>query len=270
MSRKGTVAAHRRPIRVLAVGLLVAAGLAPVASSVEPRAIGWILTRAENKATPIEGTLEGFGASEESTVILFATKGSGAGRRIDYRFTTTTAEWGVDGWAQVDDGRVPAVSCAAACEDPAGGQRTLYVTSNERALTSTVYVAAYDLRDPVLTITSPGWIVRRWQPAWRALTTGNAPDSTMVSAAHTSVGTYRGGELPGGRYGSFVFTALPCDLQGDGAATLTGGTRTWPMTCDFVKSAVDGATGRTTWRVTGETNGMGWFTQLLIVIDYPR
>jgi hypothetical protein len=241
-----------------------------VANSAAPRAIGWILTRSRHQATPIEGTLSALGISEESAVVMFATTGSAARRRIDYRFTTTIAEWGVDGWAQVHDDRLPAFSCPAACEDPTGNQHGMYVTSNERALTSTVYIAAFDVREPTLTITSPGWTVRRWQPTWRQLTTADAPGSSMTSAAHTSVGTYRGGELPGGRYGSFVFTALPCDLWGDGAATMTGGKRSWAMSCDFVTTAIDGAPGATTWRVAGETTGAGWFTALLIVVDYPR
>ncbi len=263
------MAATRTLARLLAVAVLVAAGLTPVAHATEPRAVGWILTRSRNVATPIEGSLSSAGVSEESAVVMFATTGSAARRRLDYRFTTTTAEWGVDGWAQVNDDRVPSTACPGACENPAGIRQTVYVTSNERALTSTaVYIAAYDVRDPTLTITSPGWIVRRWQPTWRSITTANAKGSSMVSAAHTSVGTYRGGQLPGGRYGSFAFAGLPCALYGEGQATLTGGTRSWPMTC--TASPVDGAPGRTTWRVTGEATGAGWLTAVLIVVDYPR
>jgi hypothetical protein len=264
------VAAPRTPLRLLAVAVVVAAGLAPVTHAAESRATGWILTRSRNVATPIEGTLSATGISEESAVVMFATTGTGARRRVDYRFTTTIAEWGVDGWAQVNDDRAPSIACPAACENPIGIHEGMYVTSNERALTSTaVYIAAFDVRDPTLAITSPGWVVRRWQPTWRALTTANAKGSSMVSAAHTSVGTYRGGELPGGRYGSFAAAGLPCAIQGDGNATLTGGTRAWPMSCPYM-SASDGAPGRTTWRVTGEVTGVGWLTALLIVVDYPR
>lgn len=263
------MAVTRMPLRALAGAMLVAAGLLPAAHAAEPRATGWILTRSRDVATAIEGTLSVSGISEESAVVMFATTGSASHRRLDYRFVTTTAEWGVDGWAQVDDDRAPSTTCAAACESPAGVQRNVYVTSNERALTSTVYIAAFDVRDPTLTITSPGWVVRRWQPAWRALTTANA-EGSMVSAAHTSVGTYRGGQLTGGRYGSFASAALPCDLHGDGAATLTGGTRSWPMSCTNMLTMVDGASGRTTWRVDGEVTGVGWWTAVLIVVDYPR
>ncbi|HVF04409.1 MAG TPA: hypothetical protein VNA20_06190 [Frankiaceae bacterium] len=262
--------ATRTRCRLVAVAVLVAAGLAPVAHAAESRATGWILTRSQNVATPIEGILSASGISEESAVVMFATTGSAARRRLDYRFVTTTAEWGVDGWAQVNDDRVPAVACPAACENPAGVERNVYVTSNERALTSTVYIAAFDVRDPTLTITSPGWVVRRWQPAWRTITTGNAKGSSMISAAHTSIGTYRGGQLPGGRYGSFASSALPCDIQGEGSATLTGGTRSWPMSCANLLTKVDGAPVRTSWRVAGEVTGVGWWTAVLIVVDYPR
>jgi hypothetical protein len=264
------MAATRMPLRVLAVAVLVATSLSPAAHAAEPRATGWILTRSRNVATAVEGTLSASGISEESAVVMFATTGSASHRRLDHRFVTTTAEWGVDGWAQVNDDRVPSTPCATACENPAGDQRTVYVTSNERALTSTVYIAAFDIRDPTLTITSPGWVVRRWQPTWHALTTANAQGSSMVSAAHTSAGTYRGGQLAAGKYGSFASAALPCDLQGDGAATLTGGTRSWPMSCTSMLTMVDGASGRTTWRVVGEVTGVGWWTAVLIVVDYPR
>ena len=265
------MAATRTPLRLLAVALLVAAGLVPVSYAAESRATGWILTRSRNVATSIEGTLRATGISEESAVVMFATTGSGARRRVDYRFTTTTAEWGVDGWVQVNDDRVPTVACPAACENTAGIQQTVYVTSNERALTSSaVYIAAYDVRDPTLTITSPGWVVRKWQPTWRAITTANAKGSSMVSAAHTSAGTYRGGQLPGGRHGSFAYAGLPCAIQGNGTATVTGGTRAWPLSCASPRFTTDGAPGRTTWRVTGEVSGVGWLTALLIVVDYPR
>lgn len=263
------MAVTRASFRLFAVAVLVAAGLAPVAHGAGTRTTGWILTRSRAVATPIEGTLSAYGVSEESAVVMFATTGAGPQRRLDRRFTTGAAEWGVDGWAQVNDDRVPPASCPAACENPAGIKQGLYVTSNERALTSTVYIAAFDIRDPILTITSPGWVVRKWQPTWRAVTTANAKGSSMVSAAHTSVGTYRGGQLPGGRYGSFAHAGLPCALQGNGNATLTGGTRPWPMSCPSM-SASDGAPGRTTWRVTGEVTGVGWLTALLIVVDYPR
>ncbi len=265
------MSANGTHVRLLAVAVLVAAGLAPAVHAAETRATGWILTRSHSAATPIEGSLSASGISEESAVVMFATTGAGARRRLDYRFTTTTAEWGVDGWAQVNDDRVPSTDCPAACDNPAGVERTVYVTSNERALTSSaVYIAAYDVRDPTLTITSPGWVVRRWQPTWRAITSANAKGSSMVSAAHTSAGTYRGGQLSGGRYGSFAFAGLPCDLQGDGSATFTGGTRSRPMSCDYVTSTVDAAPGRTTWHVDGEVTGVGWWTALLIVVDYPR
>jgi len=264
------MATTRTPARLLAAAVLVAASLTPLAHAAGPRATGWILTRSRDVATSIEGTLSAMGISEESAVVMFATKGSGARRALDYRFTTTIAEWGVDGWAQVNDDRVPSVACPAACENPAGVKQGMYVTSNGRALLSTVYVAAFDVRDAKLDITSPGWVVRPWIPHWQAVTTADAEGSSMVSAAHTSVGTYRGARLSGGRYGSFVYAGLPCVLHGDGDATLSGGTREWAMSCSYVQSAVDGSPVRATWRVDGEVNGVGWLSAVLIVVDYPR
>lgn len=201
---------------------------------------------------------------------MFATAGSRAHRRLDYRFTTTTAEWGVDGWARVNDDRLPTVACPAACENPVGVQQTVAVTSSGRALTSTIYIAAYDIQSPVLTITSPGWTVHRWQPRWQAITTADAKGSTTVTAAHTAAGIYRGGVLAGGRYGSFASALLPCDLSGSGSAVFTGGTRSWQMACNYVTSTVDASPGRTTWRVDGEVVGASWATGVLIVVDFPR
>lgn len=254
---------------ILVAGVLVATSLAPVANAAEPRAIGWILTRTKAAATPIEGRLDAFGVSEESAVTMFALVGSRSQRRLDYRFVTTTAEWGVDGWAQVNDDRVPAVPCPAACDNPVGMPQGIYVTSNDRALVSTVYIAAYDVRDPKLDITSPGWTVRRWEPGWRSLTLATS-DGSSVSALHYGIGTYRGGQLPGGSYGSFVSAAVPCGSRGDGKAVLTGGTRRLDLACDGYHTAVDGIPKRTTWRVAGEVTGDGWTTNVLIVVDYPR
>lgn len=261
--------ATSRSAGILVVGVLVATVLAPVTHAAEPRAVGWILTRTKAAATPIEGRFDAFGVSEESAVTMFALTGSRSQRRLDYRFTTTVASWGVDGWAQVNDDRVPAVPCPAACENPVGMPQGTWVTSNGRALVSTVYIAAYDVRDPKLEITSPGWVVRRWQPTWRSLTVATADGST-VSAMHYGIGTYRGGTLPGGSYGSFVSAQIPCGSRGEGTAVLTGGTRRLDMACDGYTGAVDGLPRRTTWRVAGEVTGDGWVTNVLIVVDYPR
>lgn len=255
----------------MVVTSLFAAGFAPVAHAAESRAVGWILTRAATGATPIDGTLSAYGLSDESAVVMFATTGARAHRKLDYRFGTTTAEWGVNGWVQVNDGDLPSMACPAACDNPTGGtQQTVSISSSGRTLVSTVYLAAFDIRSPKLTITSPGWTVRQWHPGWQAITTGNAKGSTTVTAAHTTAGTYRGGQITGGRFGSFASALLPCDLSGTGSATFTGGTRAWRMSCDYVTSIVDAAPSRTAWRVSGEVTGVSWATGVLIVVDYPR
>jgi hypothetical protein len=262
---------QRATVRLLTVAALFVAGLVvPLAHATGSRAVGWIVTRTGNAAEAIEGTLASAAISNESAVLMFATTGTGAHRRLDYRFVTTVEQWGGDAWATVNDDRLPSTECAAACQSPVGFPRTAYVTSNGRALTSTVYIAAYDVANPTLTITSPGWKVRRWVPNWHLLTTSDAEGSTSVTAFHESVGTFRGGQLTGGRYGSVAAAVLPCDFDGAGSITLTGGTRTWPMSCDYVSSAVDGSPKRATWRMTGEITGAGSATDVLIVVDYPR
>lgn len=261
---------RRRLVEVLTVTALVGAGLVPVAHATDDRAVGWILTRDGNTAKPIEGTLIASAVSDESAVFMFATTGSGANRRLDYRFTTTTASWGGDPWVRVNDSKLPSIACVAACESPAASRLTTYVTSNGRALKSTVYVTAFDMRDVKLTITSPGWSVREWHPTWRQLTTSNSSGSTMVTAEHEAVGTFRGGELVGGRYGSAATVMLPCDMYGEGDATLTGGTRARRMNCAGASNTVDGASMRATWRLTGQITGAGAETNVLIVVDYPR
>jgi hypothetical protein len=263
-------ASRRGCVQLLVAAALVGAGLVPVADAADSRAIGWIVTRVGSAARPIEGTLAASAVSNESAVLMFATTGAGSHRRVDYNFVTTTAEWGGSGWVYVNDSQVPSVPCVAACESPVGFQRTVYVTSNGRSLPSTVYITAYDVKDPKLTITSPGWTVRRWEPGWHELTTANAPGSSTVTVDHESAGTYHGGQLNGGRYGSIASTLLPCDLYGEGEATLTGGTRAWHLSCANPSAAVDGTPKQTTWRVTGETTGEGSATGVLIVVDFPR
>jgi hypothetical protein len=248
---------------------LAAAGVVPVAHA-DSRAIGWVLTRVDKTARAVEGTVVASAVSNESAVLMFATTGAGAERRLDYRFGTTTAEWGGDGWAEVNDSRAPSVTCAAACESPVGFQRTLYVSSNNRALSSTIYIAAFDVGDSAVRITSPGWSVRRWHPSWQELTTSNAKGSSTVTFDHESAGTFRGGQLTGGRYGSIASALLPCDFYGDGSATLTGGVRARRMSCASSTTALDASPVRTTWRVTGEATGVSAATGALIVVDFPR
>src|SRR5436305_4854203 len=118
---------------LLAVGLLSGV-LVPVAHAADDRAVGWILTRTGAAAVTLEGSLVASGISGQSAVAMFATTGTRAHRRVDYRFGTTTAEWGVDGWARVNDDTLPNTSCQVACENPVGVQRSVYVSSNGRAL----------------------------------------------------------------------------------------------------------------------------------------
>jgi hypothetical protein len=262
---------RRRGLVSLLLGaVLVAASLVPMAHAGEEQAIGWILTRVGSAAEPIEGNLVASAVSDESSVFMFATTGRGASRRVDYRFTTTTASWGGDQWVRVNQDPVPSVPCPAACDSPVGWQWTIPVTSNNRALSSTVYIAAFHVRYTTLSITSPGWKVHRWTPAWQQLTTSNSHGSTTVTFEHESAGTYRGGEITGGRYGSVASVGLPCDLYGPGSMTLTGGTRPRHMTCTGASGTVDAAPRRTTWRLTGEITGAGAGTDVLIVVDYPR
>jgi hypothetical protein len=261
----------QKSVRLLLAAALLGIGLVPAAHAADNRAIGWILTRVGSSARAIEGTLSASAVTNESSVVMFATTGRGAERKLDYRFTTTTAEWGGDAWVQINDSRVPAMTCVAVCPSPVGSRLTTYITSNSRALTSTaVYVTAYDVRDPTLTITSPGWRIRRWVPHWQDLSTGNAKGSTNVTVEHESAGIYRGGQLTGGRYGSFASALLPCDLYGTGGATFTGGTRSWPLSCDHVIAWADGSSKETTWKVSGEVTGEGSATGVLIVVDFPR
>lgn len=258
-----------RLVRLLTAGMLAGIALVPIAHAADHAAIGWILTRIGNDPRAIDGTLVASGISDESAVVMFATTGTGAQRRVDYRFVTTTEEWGADGSVHVNDAAVPDVPCMAACESPVGFARTVYISSSGRALHSTVYVAAYDVRDAQLSV-GAGWRVKPWTPSWHSLTTATARGSTMVTAAHEAAGTYRGAQLTGGPYGSFASALLPCDYYGEGAATFSGGTRAKSMSCGGLSAAVDSWPKRTTWRVAGEVTCEGSATDVLIVVDFPR
>lgn len=249
---------------------LLAATFVPAAHASARGVTGWIVTRTSSTAGPIEGSLTASASSDESAVVMFATTGAASHRQLDYRFGTTTAEWGVDGWARVNDTRLPSTGCLAACENPVGVQQTIAVSSNGRALSSTVYIAGFDIADAKLSITTPGWALHHWSPRWQAITNANAAGSTTVTAAHTTAGTYRGGHLVGGRYGSFASALLPCDIWGTGSATFTGGSRERRLSCDYVTSLVDASPRQTAWQVTGEVTGVSWATGVLIVVDFPR
>ncbi|MBV9098718.1 MAG: hypothetical protein JO079_11740, partial [Frankiaceae bacterium] len=110
------MSARRRLAPVFVAMALVVAGVVPLVRAADEQAIGWILTRVGSAAEPIEGNLVASAVSDESSVFMFAATGRGANRRVDYRFTTTTASWGGDQWLRVNQDPVPAVPCPAACD----------------------------------------------------------------------------------------------------------------------------------------------------------
>lgn len=249
----------------MAAGMLLAATVVPAAKAADERMRGWVITRQGSAPRTIEGLLVSRGVSEEARVVMLALTGRGAQRRVDYRFTTTMVSWGVDAWAQYHAGPVENPQCVAACTVPVGVPQNVWVSSQDRAIASTVYVIAYDVADPRLTIDTPGWTVKGFRPSMRWLSSTSGGEG--VSAAHTAAGTYRGGELAGGSSGSFVSAHLPCGNRGYGQGALTGGRRRWPMTCEG--GAFEDVARKTVWRVEADVVGWGYATAPLVVVDFP-
>jgi hypothetical protein len=257
----------RRGGGLLALALAAAFLPPPAAVLASSPAVGWTITRTGRGAALLEGDISAAAGSEDATMVLFALKG-GAQRAVDYTFVTSVAEWGVDGWAEVYGEGFTQPACPAACADPVGVPGHLYISSNNRAIASVVHVAAWDVVNPKLALTTPGWRVRPWRPSMRLLTAATA-EGSGATVAHESVGSYQGGSLDGGRHGSLVFAGIPCDNAGDGAATLTGYGRPWAMRCDGLTSALTAAPGGARWRVAGDVSGWGSYSALLVVVDFP-
>jgi len=250
---------------VVTAGMLLAATVVPAAKAADERMQGWMLTRQGSASRAIEGLFTSSGVSEDARVHMMALTGRGAQRRVDYRFTTTTVSWGVDAWAQFHAGPVESPGCVAACTVPVGVPQNVWISSQGRAISSRVYIYAYDVADPELTIDTPGWTVKRFRPSMRWLSSTAGGDG--VSAAHTSVGTYRGGQLAGGSFGSLAMAHLPCANRGYGTGTLSGGRRPWKMSCEV--GAFEDLPRKTVWRVEADTVGWGYGTAPLIVVDFP-
>jgi hypothetical protein len=258
----------RAALRIAAVTALLAAGAAPVARAAPSRFRGWTITRTGRAAIPIDGWLHASATSEEGYVTMVALLPRGTRPRTDGRFMAGSTSWGVDGWAQVHADGVPVPACPAACETPVGVPTNISIYSNHQPLRSTIYIAAHDVLDATFTISSPGWVVRPWQPTLRLLTTATAA-GTRVSAAGETYGTYTGGELPGGRYGSTATADLPCSSHGSGWGVLTGSGRRSAMSCPVGAFTFDQSPGPARWRVEADVVGWGPDTILLAVLDFP-
>ena len=246
----------------------VAASLAAPAAAAPPPAQGWTITRTGPGPAVLEGELWATAGSSQAMVTMFALKGSGRDRSKDTRFATSVMQWGLDGWVRPYGTGLPTVDCPAACADPVGIPGHLYIHSNGHAVSSVVHVAAWSVKEVRIAIQSPGWRVRPWRVAMRVVTAEDAY-GTGVGAAHAIAGTYTGASLPGGRYGSFVFAALPCDTAGWGAGTLSGWVAWRGITCGRSSAGSLGAPTAATWLIEADGVGSGGWTVLMAVIDGP-
>jgi hypothetical protein len=260
----------RRCLAALAVAASVLVPVSGRATATSP-AIGWIISRNSRGPAVLDGTFTAQSAGYDAAMGTFALTGTGRGRRVDWRYATGFTSWGSDGWVRIYRPGAPAPTCpvGATCADPRAPATTVTLHSNGHPIDSVVYVVAWNVTNPSVKISSPGWRVRPWRPAMRTVTTDSA-NATGVSAAQTSIGSFTSAEASGGQYGSFAFASIPCNLTGRGQATFTGDGRIYPLDCATGTFRVAGTTGRTRWRITGDVIGVGWNPHVLMVIDYPR
>ena len=181
------------------------------------------------------------------------------------------------------DGRQKTPPCpvTVACEHPDSRTMTKSLDGNVPGRRS-YYVIA--LNDDVLKITtSPGWKPPRElkQPLRVQIV---QPDGTGARVSWVAgVEHFTGATAPGGRYGSFAFSWIPCagrPWDGWGSIVLHGGDPdtkrlrgdTRRAQCDpYSPVALGTANGLTTWQVEGEvTSTSSDHPNRLVVVDLPR
>ena len=105
-------------------------------------------------------------------------------------------------------------------------------------------------------------------------------DAVGVGAAGRFVEHFRSATAQGGRYGSEVFAAIPCDFGGTGSARLVGrgahvgdGIAPAPITCSprgGIAFEFAFTRHQTSWRLEGDVKGVGIAPTRLFVLDYPK
>jgi hypothetical protein len=150
-----------------------------------------------------------------------------------------------------------------------------------RATSRYYVVSAYD--DVRVEAGTPGWRVRdvRGAQARRVLADRSA-GSTGAGVLGGHAEHFTSATAPGGRYGSVVFAALPCESGGVGAAVLTGrgalapGAGMPPVQPRCSPTTYAGgftwAYSRrpTEWLLSGDVKGVGSGLTRLFVFDLPR
>lgn len=107
-----------------------------------------------------------------------------------------------------------------------------------------------------------GWRVRT-RTAGVARTSG---DGTGMQLLGGTVEALPAATLPGGRKGSIAIAVPPCDEQGVGDVTLSGGADPTPHSCP-TSTFADAAAKATTWSLSGTAAGASEYRTRLLVID---
>lgn len=146
--------------------------------------------------------------------------------------------------------------------------------------TSRYFVASTHARVRV-EVDSSSWRVRDVVLPVRRVTPDRAA-SVGAGALGRAVEHFSSATTVGGRYGSAVFAAVPCDGGGTGSAVLTGTGASEPgdvappspLRCSPTSKAggyaFAYAPAATTWTLRGEVNGLTASDDRLFVLDFPR
>ena len=241
----------------------------PVAHAAPPTPTGWVVTRSAPGPAPLEATLTARMRSSGATVALFSMTGPPGRRKVGGGVDGLFMTFGVDGWARVHaDGRSTPECAAVTCTNPAPSENQFVFHSNGRPIASSVFIAAWEA-DVTLALPD-GWRATRWTPAMRVAQPDDA-GGWGVRVVHGTFGRFEGSiELPGGRYGSKAWGALPCGRDGEGSGEFTGGRRHQPLACPGDSRGSDWATGPTRWRLAGTAQGLDATVNILVVVDFPR
>ena len=263
---------------LLAAAALVAGALVtPTPAAPAPAYTVWELVRVKpgGKAeVPVRvvGT-----SNKQPTLIGFtelAPKGAGySAPRTALAMFGLDGRWRFYGWPA---GPVPPPPCVEEVFDFCGSPPTdtkAEALFSPRPVAGHRYFAVGPAGRTSITVLNDSWAMRRTTVGFRAVTmeqvdaTGHFGDSTV---GYVGLEHFRSASLPGGPYGSVVFTEFPCDAGQwnllDGTDDVANG-----LCLPGEPAYTFAETQRkTTWHMVGDTVGRARWPFRLVVWDFPK
>lgn len=284
-----TIRMRLRGLALVAAVLLLGAGT-PAATAAPSEDGGpyrvQMIYRVGKSLAPFDITLQVRNATHAYTFwTVLPVERNRAGWRQSNTFSTVAEGGGISPVVYAAPGSsVPSCPEAPTCSYPdagvlgADGQLIRNVTP--RATSRYYVISAY--ADVTIDVSSKAWRVKDVanSGARRALA-DHSPGSTGAGLSYYAE-RFTEATAPGGRYGSAVFAALPCEEGGNGEARLTARGALDPAgdmeprhpTCAPTAKAGGFTWAYTqqhaTWRLAGDVTGVGVGLTRLFVFDFPK